>query len=169
MPSLDALRAALLQALETIKALRAKQVQPPKPQPPKPPPANNLLNEMALGIQQFEGWIPPRNPDYPRGSRSFRNNNPGNLKYAGQYGTVGYDDKFFAKFETYELGFKALKDMILRAAKGGSRIYKPDMTLYDFFDHYAPASDDNYPQHYARAVAKRMNVDPAVFRIKQLL
>jgi hypothetical protein len=34
------------------------------------------------------------------------------------------------------------------------------INLYDFFAHYAPASDNNNPRAYAESVAKKMHIDP---------
>jgi hypothetical protein len=41
-------------------------------------------------------------------SRSFRNKNPGNLKWAGQAKAIGHDDKGFAIFATTQDGMDAL-------------------------------------------------------------
>jgi len=132
-----------------------------RPQPAKQPPPNNLLNTFCLAIQRHEGWF--------TGSRSFRNNNPGNLKFANQAKAIGKDDKGFAKFATYQDGFQALKNMIVNAATGKSRVYYPDMNLYQFFSVYAPAADHNNPNQYAEAVAKALNVNAASFTLKQLV
>lgn len=158
---------ALQQALEALKtallALSAwivkEQQAQPKPAPVAPP--NNLLNEMCLGIQSMEGWY--------EGSRSWRNRNPGNLVFVGQPGATKEPNGRFAVFPTYEAGFQALKNMILNAAKGKSKIYYPEMNLLLFFSVYAPSNDGNNPTKYAEHVAKRMGVNPATFTLKQLL
>lgn len=129
--------------------------------PPVPVPTNNLLNVMCLAIQKHEGWY--------AGSRSYRNMNPGNLRWAHQTQSTGPDKDGYAMFATYQDGFNTLKGMILSAAKGLSKVYKPSDTLYDFFNKFAPASDNNLPLHYAEVVASAMNVNPATFRIMQLL
>lgn len=126
-------------------------------------PKEVLLNAMCMGIQKFEGWFP--------GSRSQRNKNPGNLVYVGQEKArkeAGVNGRF-AVFETYEDGFNALKKMILNAANGKSSVYKPTMTLYEFFAKYAPATDNNNPDVYAEYVAKNMSVDPHKFLLSQLV
>lgn len=96
---------------------------------------------------------------YFAGSRSFRNNNPGNIKYIGQKSATGQDKDGFCIFPDYETGYNELKNMFIRACLGNSRVYKPEMTLLDFYKVYAPSSDNNNPQIYAQFVAKRIGVD----------
>src|SRR5206468_10792525 len=62
--------------------------------------AGSYLSAWADAIQEFEGWHP--------GSRSYRNNNPGNLKGGGQAGAVGQDDEGHTIFSSYAAGRKAL-------------------------------------------------------------
>lgn len=85
---------------------------------------------LGLAIQTAEGWYP--------GSRSYRNNNPGNLRYAGQVAATGADNAGFAVFNTYDDGFAALVAQIQLDA---SR--HPDWTLQDFVNNYAPPSENN--------------------------
>ena len=52
---------------------------------------------------------------------AYKNNNPGNLKYAGQKGAVGSDNRGFAVFDTVNSGFEALRNQIkLDASRGKS-------------------------------------------------
>lgn len=81
------------------------------------------LDAVAQAIQSHEGWAP--------GSVSFRNNNPGNLKYAGQPGATGADANGFAVFPTYDAGFQALKNQLSLDASRN-----PDWTLTQFFTKY---------------------------------
>lgn len=138
-----------------------------KKEEPKPAPANNLLNVFCKEIERHEGFFPP-GPKHPDGSRSWRNNNPGNLVYVGQPGATKEKDGRFAVFPDYEAGFNALKQMVLNAATGKSKIYKPSMNLYQYFAVYAPDADNNNSRHYAETVAKALNVSPETFRISQL-
>ena len=112
----------------------------------------NKIHEWALATQTFEGWFP--------GSRSYKNNNPGNIRYTGIFASmaIGKDDKNFCVFSSYEKGLDALKTLLTRAAKGLSSVYRPDDTLLQFYQKYAPASDNNHPETYARAIAKRIGV-----------
>lgn len=80
-----------------------------------------------MAIQTHEGWSEP-STKYPTGTRSYRNNNPGNIKYgsfAQSCGAIGKDDKGFAKFPDYLDGFNALKSLVRNAATGKMRSYKP--------------------------------------------
>jgi len=110
------------------------------------------LIEFAEAIKIHEGWFP--------GSRSFRNKNPGNLKYVGQRKAIGEDQSGFAIFKTYDDGFYALFKMLDNACEGYSEIYKAEMTLLEFFAVYAPRSDNNDPVAYAMFVADRLKVEP---------
>ena len=110
------------------------------------------VEQMARAIEHHEGFFV--------GSRSYRNNNPGNIKFAGQYKAMGTDDKGFAIFDTYADGYNALIKLIENACDGKSITYRPSMTLYDFFGKYAPQSDNNDSEAYAVAVASEMKLSP---------
>ena len=112
----------------------------------------------AEGIKNHEGWF--------TGSRSFRNNNPGNFKYGPlmrSYGATGEDIGGFAKFPSYEKGWNALVNFLKEARRNNLIAYRQIAidrkrpgnipTLADFFDVYAPSSDDNDPKAYAKSVA----------------
>jgi hypothetical protein len=98
---------------------------------------------LAQAIQQFEG--------YYAGSLAQRNNNPGNLRYSPLQS--GERDGF-AYFDTFEIGMEALKHQIRIGATGTSRVYRPDMTLSDFFTRYAPLKDGNEPVEYTKFVLR---------------
>jgi len=116
------------------------------------------IEVMCDAIQRFEGWFTPgENAKYPHGSISWRNMNPGNLRPAGQKGMIG-EKGGFAVFSTYADGKEALRNQIKLAISGRSRVYRPDMTLLEFFQTYAPSSDNNYPEQYAKYVAGIMGV-----------
>ena len=120
------------------------------------------IRAWALAIQSFEGYF--------AGSRSFRNKNPGNIKYMGLFASlaIGKDDKGFCVFETYEKGLDALEILLTRACSGLSSVYSPSDTLLSFYEKYAPSSDNNHPLSYATAVAKKIGV-PISTKIKDLL
>ena len=97
-------------------------------------------------IQQQEGWYP--------GSVAYRNNNPGNLIYAGQAGaTRGADG--FAVFDSYSDGLAALNNQLqLYAGRG--------MSISDMMNVYAPATQaGNNPTLYASRIADALGVDPS--------
>ena len=113
-------------------------------------PASRIL-EWAEAIKTFEGFYP--------GSKSHRNNNPGNIKNTN--GT-------FLVFDTYQIGLDYLCRYLERACKGEHTAYKPDFSLLQFFEVYAPSNDGNSPQNYARFVAQRLNVSIGI-KIKELI
>ena len=118
------------------------------------------LTLWAEAIKRHEGWFP--------GSRSQRNQNPGNFKYVGQFKAIGKDKDNFAIFPDYETGWAHLRKVLTNAATGKSKVYNPEMTLVEFFEKYAPSFDDNDPQRYANEVAKYIGVEP-ITKIKELL
>lgn len=122
----------------------------------------NRINDWALAIQQFEGYYP--------GSKSYRNNNPGNIRYAGLFANmaVGKDSTGFCIFETYAKGLNALETLLTRAATGLSTVYSPEDTLLGFYEKYAPSSDNNHPAGYANFIAGKLGV-PVTTKIKELL
>jgi hypothetical protein len=87
-------------------------------------------------------------------SRGYKNNNPGNLRYAGQDHTIGMDEKGFAKFDTLEHGEEAQrKQLQLYASRGND-------TLAGMINTYAPPSDNNDTGAYIADVSKRTGLDP---------
>lgn len=104
----------------------------------------NLLSSIGKAIQQHEGWY--------AGSRSLRNNNPGNLKYIGQAGAVGKDPQGFAVFPDYAAGWRALLADIA---------YKYDVrkltTVRAIIARYAPPNE-NDTRRYADVVARAVGV-----------
>ena len=119
-------------------------------EPIKNPP-NNLLNTFCLEIKRHEGWF--------FGSRSQRNNNPGNCRYSSVgylpiYGKVGKDDKNFAIFKDYETGYLYLKNLVKHKVNKN-----PSWNFYQFFEVYAP-SFENDSKRYAEIVAKSCGVSP---------
>ena len=116
------------------------------------PKTESRIVEWAKAIETYEGYF--------EGSRSWRNKNPGNLRFVGQPKAIGKDDKNFCIFATYQDGFNALTQMLTNACTGKSKTYKPDMSLLDFFSLYAPSTDKNNPSAYAFWVADKLNVKP---------
>lgn len=108
------------------------------------------VEDFAEAIKIYEGWFP--------GSKSYRNNNPGNLRYTQQAGTTGQDPTGFAIFSTYDFGWNALVHQLRIAINGVSQVYNPEMTFQEFFSKYAPSSDNNDPDKYATFVAGRLGL-----------
>ena len=129
----------------------------------KPAGDQKLLRKWAGAIQVYEGYYPF--------SRSYRNKNPGNLKFTGytqSLGAIKADVAGFCIFPTYEAGFEALCQFLKDAANGELKAYhspgaKPsDFTLLQFFAAYAPSSDKNNPNAYASFVARQLGIGPEI-------
>ena len=120
-----------------------------------------VIEALADSIHRFEGWFPPGvDPRYPRGSVSWRNRNPGNLRpMAGLI--VPVDAGGYRVFPSMADGWLALVNDI-KAKLAGSHNLTDDSTLRQFFDVYAPSDDDNDPNKYARQVATWLSRDLAV-------
>lgn len=117
---------------------------------------NGKVSKLDLwceAIKRMEGAKPERN-------------NPGNLRYRGQQYAV--NDRGFCKFDTYEHGYSALRNLIIRACTGQISLYNPNGNLYQFYAVYAPDSDGNDSRHYAEFVAKFIGMSPETI-IKDLL
>src|SRR3990167_1059322 len=109
------------------------------------------VTDWAMAIQEHEGyWI---------ASRSYRNRNPGNIKFTefgkDVLGMIDKDKDNFGIFATYETGFKGLVKFLTYAIQDRLRSYNSKMTLAQFFSVYAPSSDGNSPINYAKTVAKK--------------
>lgn len=103
------------------------------------------LDTWCLSIKDMEGYIAPC-AKYPIGTPAWRNNNPGNIRSGNS----------FIKFSTYQDGYNALRNLLIRACTGQSKVYNANGTLYDFYALYAPTSDSNDPRGYAEKVAHDM-------------
>lgn len=105
------------------------------------------IQDLANSIAKFEGY-------FVSNSVAARNNNPGNLRYANQTGTVGKDSKGFAIFGTAEEGWTALSHQINLDANRG-------LTLASFMNKYAPSSE-NDTNSYLSYVSSQTGVDPSM-------
>lgn len=106
-------------------------------------------DQVAGLIQRQEGYYP--------GSRSWRNNNPGNLRpnsmmFAGQ---TGVDPNGFAVFPDYQTGYNALiTDLQTHFNRN------PGQTLADFIRSYASSSPVDQQASYIAALASGLGVSP---------
>lgn len=94
------------------------------------------FSEIAQAIARYEGF------GASAGNRPTRNNNPGNLMFAGQAGATGKDAQGFAIFGSPEAGMTALERQIALDASRGH-------TLESFLHKYAPASENNTSRYLA--------------------
>lgn len=84
------------------------------------------------------------------GSRAWRKNNPGNIIFAYQKQAIGRGTRF-AVFPTEDIGMSVLRDLL------ASDAYR-NHTIASAIRKYAPASDNNNPERYARALANSMGI-----------
>ena len=84
-----------------------------------------------------------------------RNNNYGNIKYNPKDDWIGGrkdPNSAFVKFDTPELGARALAKTIINGSAG--------LTIDQYINKYAPASDNNDTKSYIADVAKALNKKP---------
>lgn len=95
----------------------------------------------------------------PKSNRlALVNNNPGNLRLAGQKGATQGEGNF-AKFQSPEAGFQALINDIRAKQTGRTRTsLKPTSTIRDFAFVFAPPSE-NDSEKYARDIAGFLGLD----------
>jgi len=145
--------------LEYLKDMLLDLLKALKPQVPVVEQKPEIMNKVsqlvpfAKAIQEHEGWFP--------GSVSYRNSNPGNLKftnYTQSLGATGKDLRNFCIFPDEASGFNALCRMVQDAANNQLKAYK-NCTIQSFFAVYAPSSDKNNPDQYAKIVASKVGSD----------
>jgi hypothetical protein len=102
------------------------------------------LSTVAATIQQIEGYYP--------GSLAYTNNNPGNLRPAGQPGCTPVGG--FCSFPDYATGLQALDNQIQLDASRG-------LTIAQFTAKDAPAADSNNPTSYAASIAAAAGLSPS--------
>lgn len=137
---------------------------------PKIPGPKSRIDDWAMAIQIFEDYVPPGGKYRgggiaESGSLSWRNHNPGNLRWS-PYEAGNRNN--FSYFNSYEEGWHALIHQLRIAADGRSKVYRPTMTIRDFFHVYAPSEDNNHPDTYAKFVADYLKV-PVETLIKDLI
>ncbi|MCK6992905.1 lytic transglycosylase [Enterobacter asburiae] len=132
------------------------------------PMVTDSANSVAEWIKDKTGWDPRSvgqtirsiGEDEPEqhaqaAKRGERNNNPGNLNFAGQAGAeLERPGGRFARFETAFDGLRALsRQLVLYAGRGINSVEKIIST-------WAPASDNNNTAVYIQAVSQRLGVNP---------
>lgn len=109
------------------------------------------------------------------GTWAWMNNNPGNITHSGM--NLGqYPNKVswheFLIFPSYEIGFKAIADLMRKgrypkSSLGPGDFYR-NLGIADAFRHYAPSGDGgNDPGRYGRQVAEALGV-PETTRVGDL-
>ena len=139
--------------------------------------------QFAYSIGTKEGWNANANGGV--GTRSYRNNNPGNLDYSNNLKSIDpgvklennpYGTSRFAHFTTAELGAKALVESkikkwangnmpitagnqsIIVNYRGGDKYQKgTNPTIAQFFFTYAPPTDGNNTEKYIADVIRDLS------------
>lgn len=124
---------------------------------------------LAKIIGTQEGWLATANAG--KGSRSYRNNNPGNLMYQSSFTTIDpkvikEPDGKYAKFSSPILGAKALIDMKIKKWAAGfmpststnlnmtpKYVSGTKPTIKQFMYTYAPPSENNTDQYINTIIA----------------
>jgi hypothetical protein len=108
----------------------------------------NRLNEFASAIKIHEGWY--------QGSRSYRSNNPGNLRWSKYQDGI---QSGYSYFSTYQKGWDALIFDLKCKCLGNTKTgLGPDSTLLEFCEVWAPSFDKNNPKVYAEFLASKLNL-----------
>jgi len=103
------------------------------------------IEALADAIMAFEGWHP--------GDRPYRNRNPGDLRSSPL--AIGTDPGGYAMFDSLAHGYQALlQDLHAKCLGHTVTSLGPNSTLQDLVNVWAPTSDHNDPQRYARFVAQ---------------
>lgn len=118
---------------------------------------NKKVERLIEAITEFEGWEPPSEKNGFKGSRSYRNHNPGNLR-ASPFAFSVVDN--FAVFKNDFVGYMALHWDLMQKSKGNTVTgLNAQSSLRDLFFVYAPPSDNNHTEEYVAYVAKSMGVN----------
>ncbi|UUE08745.1 lysozyme [Dickeya zeae] len=116
--------------------------------------SNPLLNRGGSGggVSPYDVYLLQQSGT-PRG---IRNNNPGNLNFAGQAGALpepGANGRF-AVFPSMDAGLSALHRQLQLYGQRGKQ------TVSDIIKTYAPASDNNDTAGYIRTVSSKLGISP---------
>ena len=111
---------------------------------------NDYLELVINAIIIHEGWFPANPKTGYIGSRSWRNNNPGNLRSSKfQNGATGS----YATFESVKVGRKALRWDLTQKIKGNTRTrLNGESTIEDLIKVYAPWKDNNNIEAYISSI-----------------
>lgn len=102
----------------------------------------NRLEMLATAVKNHEGYFKPLQKAWlPLGSKSYRNNNPGNLRFDAYRQSLGadYEALGFAHFPNYETGWKALMTLLYDSITGKRKglPYNQEQTIPEFFGVYS--------------------------------
>ena len=121
---------------------------------------NNKGEMVVEAIIKYEGWRPANEATKDGGSRSFRNNNPGNLR-SSPFELHQVDG--FSRFTSVEVGRKALVWDLKKKSLGQTVTdLNGESTLSDLIRVYAPVTDGNDTDKYIEFVLKETGLRPDV-------
>lgn len=105
-----------------------------------------------MAIAEHEGWMPPSEKNGFKGSRSYRNHNPGNLRSSPFAHST---DGGYAVFANDFVGFNALQWDLLQKSRGNTVTgLNGKSTLRELIYVWAPPSDSNDTEAYIRSVVR---------------
>ncbi len=115
------------------------------------------LERLCQAIAEQEGWLSSIDEPRTKGSRSWRNHNPGNLRRSPF--SIGVEDGFCV-FKTDQDGMSALSWDIRQKATGNTTTgLTGSSTLADLINIWAPKSDGNNTDIYLQSVVKNSGID----------
>lgn len=122
------------------------------------------ISDLAAAMFGVEGTDP--------NAINHRNNNPGNLVYAGQSGAV-LGEGGFAKFSSWEAGTAAaIKQIGLDLTRGTDVTGRPTTTLAELISSWSPSNASGNSaastNSYISTVASRTGLDPNADLANQL-
>lgn len=113
------------------------------------------IEALADAIMHEEGWIPPCSL-YPRGTRAWRNRNPGNLRPTAA--DQARDGQNYRVFISLTDGYQALRsDLSDKFTGNNEHGLGPDSRLIDLVDVWSPSSDHNNPNQYCQNISIAMS------------
>lgn len=116
------------------------------------------IARLALAIQEREGWKSPLEAPETGGSRSYRNQNPGNLRKSPFQ--IGIKDGF-AVFRDSMAGTMALHwDLIQKCTGNTTSGLSGDSTLAQLIQIWAPPADGNDTEKYIADVCAMTGLKP---------
>lgn len=133
--------------------------------------ASQLQNDLNLASKPQAGSVnspvtgasvnsPENSASVNPGAASVRNNNPWNIRYAGQSGAVPAANNF-AHFPTPEAGVLAADRQLQLYTSGKSaNVDHPLSTVAEIISKASPITDGNNTPEMIRQASKEMNVDP---------
>lgn len=127
---------------------------------------NTKIDRLMAAMAAHEGFYPAGHPQYPNGSRAYRNHNPGNLRKS-PFAYTEIDG--YAVFRNDMVGWNAFQWDLVQKAKGNTSTgLNGESTLKELIAVWAPPEDKNDTSAYLNAVL-RMTGFSEDMKLKELL